>query len=606
MKILSGISQELGDLWTLAGSVTQTVINRRPSAFLADLASELTGLELHSSSSSYSSSSESSLGPADRAAAQSGVSLTVTRDDSSVTAALAAGTEIVTRDEKLDAREKELLDKFNKLFQGGVNGQNVDDFFTGVKDGFVDGVKNGLGGMLVDGVYYVFTDGLGDAIDAGVYVAKTGVSAVYHGLQLHPAVRYVGTWWKGYDIGANEEQAVREFAGKATVTAVRAAVWTKQNLEYAAEVLTQVQAQINEGGQVLLEALMTGDTEKLDAVLDSLNSKGSVISREAMHLVRLAMVEIGHAMVEMEQKQAGYIVGTVAYEAVETALLVAIEAGLAAATVGTAGAATPATAGGTAAIVSAKGVAVASLVNRLNKIPAITKWPEIVKAVDKFGTFVKWTLNYPMCFVAGTKVHTEYGLKNIEEIHPGDMVLTRDEDAPDSENRYRRVTELFRTNPSRLLTIRYQIDQVDHKEQLTCTGEHPFFVVKQGYCRPDELHRAESPWDSYLATNLSTQRTTVAALTGEFTAADDLETGDTLLLADNRTATIIEISETVASENEQFTTYNFSVEGDHTYFVGETGVWVHNAGAVCDRAAEIFSRTWAQTDDLIASAKKAR
>ena len=301
MKILSGISEELGDLWTLAGSVTQTVINSRPSAFLADLASELIGSELNSSSSSYSSSSESSLGPADRAAAESGFSLTVARDDSSASAALAAGTEIVTRDEKLDAREKELLDKFNKLLQGGinVNGQNVGDFFTGVKDGFVDGVKNGLGGMLVDGVYYVFTDGVGDAIDAGVYVAKTGVSAVYHGLQLHPAVRYVGSWWKGYDIGANEEKAVREFADKATVTAVRAAVWTKQNLDYAAQVLTQVQSQINEGGQVLLEALMTGNTEKLDAILDSLNSKGSVISREAMHLVRLAMVEIGLSLIHI-------------------------------------------------------------------------------------------------------------------------------------------------------------------------------------------------------------------------------------------------------------------------------------------------------------------
>jgi hypothetical protein len=83
------------------------------------------------------------------------------------------------------------------------------------------------------------------------------------------------------------------------------------------------------------------------------------------------MVEIGHAILDMTLKQAGYIVGTVAYEAVETAVLVAIEAGLAAATVGSAGTATPATAGGTAAIVSAKGVAVASLVNRLNKIPAI-------------------------------------------------------------------------------------------------------------------------------------------------------------------------------------------------------------------------------------------
>jgi len=589
MKILSGISQELGDLWTLAGSVTQTVINRRPSAFLADLASELTSSELHSSSSSYSSSSESSLGPADRAAAQSGVSLTVTRDDSSVTAALAAGTEIVTRDEKLDAREKELLDKFNKLFQGGVNGQNVDDFFVGVKDGFVDGVKNGLGGMLVDGVYYVFTDGLGDAIDAGVYVAKTGVSAVYHGLQLIPAVRYVGTWWKGYDIGANEEQAVREFAGKATVTAVRAAVWTKQNLEYAAEVLTQVQAQINEGGQVLLKALVTGDTATLDAVLDSLNSKGSVISREAMHLVRLAMVEIGHAMVEMEPKQAGYIVGTVAYEAVETAVLVAIEAGSAAATVGTAGAATPATAGGTAAIVAAKAAAFSKLVNRLSDRADLLDFPKIAKAIDRLNEMVVWMIKYPMCFVAGTKVHTLSGLKNIEDIQRDDWVLTRDEDNPTSENRYRRVTELFQTSPSRLLTIAYRNDVTGVEESLTCTGEHPFFVSGR-----EELSRETGSGQAHLEAETALLTQTEVAVSelrhGSFIPADGLEVGDTLVLADGNEAKIISIDEQSAAEGETFTTYNFAVDGDHTYFVGESGVWVHNTGNPCDEAFDTFAK----------------
>ena len=219
--------------------------------------------------------------------------------------------------------------------------------------------------------------------------------------------------------------------------------------------LTQVQAQINEGGQVLLEALMTGDTEKLDAVLDSLNSKGSVISREAMHLVRLAMVEIGHAIVQMEPKQIGYIVGTVAYEAVETAVLVAIEAGLAAATVGTAGGATPATAGGTAAIVAAKAAAFSKLVNRLSERADLLDFPKIAKAIDRLNEMVVWMIKYPMCFVAGTKVHTLSGLKNIEDIQRDDWVLTRDEHNPTSENRFRRVTELFQTNPSRLLTIRH-------------------------------------------------------------------------------------------------------------------------------------------------------
>ena len=577
--------------------MTQTVINSRRSAFLADLASELIGSELNSSSSSYSSSSESSLGPADRAAAESGFSLTVARDDSSASAALAAGTEIVTRDEKLDAREKELLDKFNKLLQGGinVNGQNVGDFFTGVKDGFVDGVKNGLGGMLVNGVYYVFTDGVGDAIDAGVYVAKTGASAVYHGLQLHPAVRYVGSWWKGYDIGANEEKAVREFADKATVTAVRAAVWTKQNLDYAAQVLTQVQSQINEGGQVLLEALMTGNTEKLDAILDSLNSKGSVISREAMHLVRLAMVEIGHAILDMTPKQAGYIVGTVAYEAVETAVLVAIEAGLAAATVGTAGGATPATAGGTAAIVSAKAASFSKLVYRLSKKADLLDFPKIAKAIDRLNEMVVWMIKYPMCFVAGTKVHTLSGLKNIEDIQRDDWVLTRDEENPTSENRYRRVTELFQTSPSRLLTIAYRNDVTGVEESVTCTGEHPFFVSGR-----EELSRENGSGRPHLddeSALLTQPEVAVNELRhGSFIPADGLAIGDTLVLADGHEATIISIEEQSAAEGETFTTYNFAVDGDHTYFVGESGVWVHNTGNVCDEAFDLFAKRVANGD----------
>ncbi|MEM9645846.1 MAG: polymorphic toxin-type HINT domain-containing protein, partial [Planctomycetota bacterium] len=588
MAILDGLGQELGELWTLAGSITQTVVSIRPSAILADFAAELIGTELNDP---LSSSSESSIEPSDRGAAASGISVAVGRGEESAEVALAAGQEIVTRDEKLDARQKELFDKFQKLITEGLDdpGQSLSDFGIGLKDGFVDGVKNGLGGMLVDGVYYVFTDGVGDAIDAGVYVAKTGYKTVYHGLQLNPAVRYVGSWWMGYDIGANEERAVREFADKATTTTLRAAAWTKENLEYAADVLGEVQGLIKEGGDVLLNALLTGDTEQLEAILGSLHSKSSALSREALHLTRLALIEVGHAIIDMDAKQAGYIVGTIAYEAVETAVLAAIEAGLAAATVGSAGAATPATGGGTAAIVSAKAASFSKLVYRLSKKADLLDFPKIAKAIDRLNDLVVWMIKYPMCFVAGTKVHVPDGLKNIEDLRPGDLVLTRDEHDPASENRYRRVTELFRTSPKRLLTIRFQ-DNVDgSEEELTCTGQHPFFVAERPALSRAEVDSPvsssrgvlpEEAWQTQVAENR----------TGEFIPADNLVPGDLLLLASGRESTVTSIVEWPAGDGEEFTTYNFSVQDDHTYFVGEAGVWVHNTGNPCDESFELFAK----------------
>jgi hypothetical protein len=291
----------------------------------------------------------------------------------------------------------------------------------------------------------------------------------------------------------------------------------------------------------------------------------------------------------MELKQAGYIVGTVAYEAVETALLVAIEAGLAAATVGTAGGATPATAGGTAAIVAAKAAAFSKLVNRLSERADLLDFPKIAKAIDRLNEMVVWMIKYPMCFVAGTKVHTLSGLKNIEDIQRDDWVLTRDEHNPTSENRYRRVTELFQTSPSRLLTIAYRNEVTGVQESLTCTGEHPFFVSGR-----EELSRKTGSGHAHLdaETALLTQpKVTATKLRhGSFIPADGLEVGDTLVLADGHEATIISIDEQSAAEGEAFTTFNFAVDGDHTYFVGESGVWVHNTGNPCDEAFDTFAK----------------
>ena len=174
-------------------------------------------------------------------------------------------------------------------------------------------------------------------------------------------------------------------------------------------------------------------------------------------------------------------------------------------------------------------------------------------------------------------------------------MLTRDEHNPTSENRYRRVTELFQTSPSRLLTIAYRNDVTGVEESVTCTGEHPFFVSGR-----EELSREPGSGQAYLdaETALLTQpEVTVTELRqGSFIPADGLAIGDTLVLADGNEATITSIEEQSAAEGEAFKTYNFAVDGDHTYFVGESGVWVHNTGNVCDEAFDLFAKRVANGD----------
>ncbi len=69
--------------------------------------------------------------------------------------------------------------------------------------------------------------------------------------------------------------------------------------------------------------------------------------------------------------------------------------------------------------------------------------------------------------------------------------------------------------------------------------------------------------------------------TGGFVAASELEIGEPLRLHDGSPASVTSITNTGTIEP----VYNFSVDGWHTYHVGELGVWVHN---VCPD--ELFER----------------
>jgi len=60
---------------------------------------------------------------------------------------------------------------------------------------------------------------------------------------------------------------------------------------------------------------------------------------------------------------------------------------------------------------------------------------------------------------------------------------------------------------------------------------------------------------------------------GRWVETDDLTLGLELVTAEGAPVEVISVLATDRAAD----TYNFEVEGFHTYFVGETGVWVHNA-----------------------------
>ncbi|TGL16858.1 polymorphic toxin-type HINT domain-containing protein, partial [Leptospira meyeri] len=147
--------------------------------------------------------------------------------------------------------------------------------------------------------------------------------------------------------------------------------------------------------------------------------------------------------------------------------------------------------------------------------------------VDSSGKFVVRT-----CFVAGTKIHTKDGLKNIEDIRVGDVVLSWNEKT--GEREYKVVTELFLHEINQLYEVK-----TTKGTTLETTWNHPFWVVDK------------KAW----------------------VEVKDLQVGDVLALADG---TLVEISNIRSYDVEPTKVYNFEVEDNHSYFVGEDGVLVHN------------------------------
>jgi hypothetical protein len=133
------------------------------------------------------------------------------------------------------------------------------------------------------------------------------------------------------------------------------------------------------------------------------------------------------------------------------------------------------------------------------------------------------------CFPAGTPVHTEYGIKNIEDIQIGDLVWAYDEDTVTTT--LQPVVDIMQNESDHTISL------YTETEVIETTAIHPFYT--------------EEGWKD----------------------ASELKEGDKILTKEQEK---VEIKK-VEYNYEPKKVFNFEVANFHTYFVGLLALLVHNA-----------------------------
>jgi hypothetical protein len=145
-----------------------------------------------------------------------------------------------------------------------------------------------------------------------------------------------------------------------------------------------------------------------------------------------------------------------------------------------------------------------------------------------------------LCFVSGTKIHTRYGDKNIEDIQVGDSVWSYKQLVVDSTGKLggicqlKKVVRIYQNHVSKLVRVNVGNDK---EHVILTTTEHPFFVE------------------------------------GKWVEAGKLSIGDPLTTLGKFDCKVVSLQKLDTSDIQVF---NFEVEENHNYFVGEDGVLVHN------------------------------
>ncbi len=152
-------------------------------------------------------------------------------------------------------------------------------------------------------------------------------------------------------------------------------------------------------------------------------------------------------------------------------------------------------------------------------------------------------------FAPGTLVHTPAGRVPIEQLKAGDLVLSCAEDGRTIEPR--RVARALVLADRELVRLKYYLAN-GAERSVDCSPDHPFWREDQGWTAVFRLGGVEE--DARLRT----------------LAGEHLEAGRSRSLPEHEQG---EYDEEVV----RFTTHDLEVEGTHSYFVGEDGVWVYDA-----------------------------
>ncbi len=143
--------------------------------------------------------------------------------------------------------------------------------------------------------------------------------------------------------------------------------------------------------------------------------------------------------------------------------------------------------------------------------------------------------NYTYCFVAGTKVKTENGFKNIEDIKIGEKVYSYN-----LENNELELKEVINTIQSSTIdTYKMTIGG----KTVEMSPRHQIYIVDKGWTR-----------------------------------AYDVKSGDMMLSLDGEKIKITNIE--YKKYDTPIKTYNLTVEGNSNYFVTDIQVLVHNAPSI--------------------------
>ena len=149
---------------------------------------------------------------------------------------------------------------------------------------------------------------------------------------------------------------------------------------------------------------------------------------------------------------------------------------------------------------------------------------KVVDAIDKAGL-------KGACFVAGTKIVTTSGLVPIESIKVGNMIQSFNPGTMEVSEK--EVIDTIEKQTSELVHISINNEIID------ATTNHPFYVIDRGFVK-----------------------------------AKDLREGDVLCTVNGEYVIVEWVQHEILERPVKV--YNLNVDDNHTYFVGENGVGVHN------------------------------